>query len=264
MVTAFEHGSRPARDLARARDAIIEGREPQPRDVVPRPILDSWRRSAGHHVTVDRVAPPYTGEPAADSRELRATLEVVARAAHDLGGEAVSLILTDPRGRVLRRWCRDRVLATRLDRVALAPGFVYSESGVGTNGIGTALARRSVTLVDGAEHYSPGLAQFSCAGAPIVSPTTGEVIALVDLTARSGRGTHLMVPFVRTVARAVEEELRRPQLGRGLSRIEELERDAIVSALSRCAGDKEHAAAVLGLSRATVYRRIRRYGLCAE
>ncbi len=48
---------------------------------------------------------------------------------------------------------------------------------------------------------------------------------------------------------------------RALNTMESLERDAIVEALRDCGGDKELAAASLGMSRATIYRRIRAYGI---
>jgi len=48
---------------------------------------------------------------------------------------------------------------------------------------------------------------------------------------------------------------------RHLTRMEALERDAIVDALATHSGDKTAAAATLGMSRATIYRKIRDYGI---
>lgn len=48
---------------------------------------------------------------------------------------------------------------------------------------------------------------------------------------------------------------------RHLTPIEALERDAIVEALSTSGGDKAAAATALGMSRATIYRKIRDYGI---
>jgi sigma-54 dependent transcriptional regulator, acetoin dehydrogenase operon transcriptional activator AcoR len=48
---------------------------------------------------------------------------------------------------------------------------------------------------------------------------------------------------------------------RQLTPIEALERDAVVDALSRYDGDKQAAANALGMSRATIYRKIRDYGI---
>jgi transcriptional regulator of acetoin/glycerol metabolism len=48
---------------------------------------------------------------------------------------------------------------------------------------------------------------------------------------------------------------------RQLTRMEALERDAVVGALAAHNGDKTAAAAALGMSRATIYRKIRDYGI---
>ena len=48
---------------------------------------------------------------------------------------------------------------------------------------------------------------------------------------------------------------------RSLTPLESLERDAIVQALADHAGNKTDAAGHLGMSRATIYRKIRDYGI---
>ena len=58
-------------------------------------------------------------------------------------------------------------------------------------------------------------------------------------------------PAARTVSR------------RRLTHIEALERDAVVAALHQANGDKTRAAKALGMSRATIYRKIRDYGILA-
>ena len=47
----------------------------------------------------------------------------------------------------------------------------------------------------------------------------------------------------------------------GLSRIAELERDAIIKALRDAAGNKQAAAERLGVSRSTLYRKLGAYGI---
>jgi transcriptional regulator of acetoin/glycerol metabolism len=48
---------------------------------------------------------------------------------------------------------------------------------------------------------------------------------------------------------------------RTLTRLESLEREAIVDALRECGGNRVQAAAALGMSRSTLYRRLRSFGL---
>lgn len=52
-----------------------------------------------------------------------------------------------------------------------------------------------------------------------------------------------------------------PRPRRGLTKLQQAERDAIESALKSCRNNKVHAATQLGISRSTLYARIREYGL---
>lgn len=54
---------------------------------------------------------------------------------------------------------------------------------------------------------------------------------------------------------------RTPRPARPLSLLEQVEHDAIVRALAECGGNKVHTAELLGISRTTLYKRIRRFGV---
>ena len=81
-----------------------------------------------------------------------------------LGGQPVSIMLTDRTGLVLSRLTADDRLSRHLDQVKLAPGFSYAEESVGTNGIGTALEVGRPMHVFGHEHYAENLEDLACAG----------------------------------------------------------------------------------------------------
>jgi transcriptional regulator of acetoin/glycerol metabolism len=53
----------------------------------------------------------------------------------------------------------------------------------------------------------------------------------------------------------------RKSLDRALPTLEEVERLAVIQALEVTHGDCRHAAKVLGIGRATIYRKLRKYGL---
>jgi DNA-binding CsgD family transcriptional regulator len=116
-------------------------------------------------------------------------------------------VLTDRRGDILDRWVPERSLATQLDHVDLAPGFVYAEGAVGTNGIGTAIAERKPMFVRGSEHFADALTVLACAAAPIIDPRTTHVLGVVDLTCWTSDANALMLPLARRAAQEIEERL---------------------------------------------------------
>jgi DNA-binding CsgD family transcriptional regulator len=117
------------------------------------------------------------------------------------------VVLTDRRGDILDRWVPERSLATQLDHVDLAPGFVYAEGAVGTNGIGTAIAERKPMFVRGSEHFADALTVLACAAAPIIDPRTTHVLGVVDLTCWTSDANALMLPLARRAAQEIEERL---------------------------------------------------------
>ncbi|GLW11202.1 hypothetical protein Misp01_63300 [Microtetraspora sp. NBRC 13810] len=179
----------------------------------PRPLIsDSWRRSldAG-------IDPEVRSAPLA----LEATELTEARLAHPLHALLPLLtdtllpfaddtghimIVTDAGGRILWRY-GDRHTMRHGDRVGLSDGFAWSESAVGTNGIGTALAVRRPVHVYSAEHMARVLHDWSCAGAPIIDPDTTEILGCLDISAARQELHPATVALVETTARLAEGQL---------------------------------------------------------
>ncbi|GAA4666404.1 sigma-54-dependent Fis family transcriptional regulator [Gordonia humi] len=170
-------------------------------------IFNSWRRSKAMEVSVDPVDLPFIREPELDSPLVQAARPIMRRLAEGLEAEPVSAILTSDDGVVLSRAGAVGRLGRDLDTVHLAPGFSYSESSVGTNGIGTTLETRKPTLVVGAEHYRESLVDLACAGVPIVDPTSGRLLGVLDLTGRIEHGGGLMMTLALSAAKQIEDRL---------------------------------------------------------
>ena len=98
-------------------------------------------------------------------------------------------------------------ILTRLDHIELAPGFLYGESLVGTNAIGTAIAQRAPSVVTGTEHFADALTSMACAATPITDGA-GEMIGVVDLTCAAQDFNPLLLPFAKRAAREIGHRLR--------------------------------------------------------
>ena len=247
-------------------------------------ILASWQRCAARGLSPEALEVPHIADVDTDRSLVRAATPVLRALLTSLAGEPISLMVSDADGLVLTRLCADRDILRALDAVALAPGSTYTEAAVGTNGFGLALVDDRASLVAGPDHYTEPLAAFTCAGTPIHDPVTGAVAGALSLTTWSLRRHDLLMALAAQTAMNIEARLagqagatsvgqldgylqaiaeRRQPSGRRtgprLTPLELLEREAMVRALTRYGGRVNAAARSLGLSRATVYRRIRHY-----
>jgi len=250
-------------------------------------IRASWARCQHWGLPIDDLDVPFTSDYDVDSRLTRSAGPVLAALHSTLADEPISIMLSDDTGLVVSRSCNDSRIVKSLDKVALAPGSNYSETAVGTNGFGLALAANRPGLVAGDEHYNARLGGYTCAGAPIHDPVTGDVMGALSLTTWSDRRNDLLLALAVQTAMNIEAQLAGGSVARSvyeldgylqaiaqrpripvpsgarfrLSRFEVIERDAIVGALERSGGAVTQAAEDLGFSRATMYRKIKRYGI---
>ncbi|HWH30108.1 MAG TPA: helix-turn-helix domain-containing protein [Mycobacteriales bacterium] len=192
--------------LARARSAFLSSEPFDPAAVRP-PILASWSRSRERAVPVDGLSVPYRPDVDAETPLARAAARVLAELGDTLGTEPVSLVLCNGAGTVLRRSTGDARLARALDRVQLAPGFVYAEQHVGTNGIGVSLANAEPARVFGHEHFAEHLEHLACAAAPVRHPLTGEVAGVGLAAGQVHDAGALLLTTVTSLARQIREAL---------------------------------------------------------
>ena len=170
-------------------------------------IVASWRRSAASGLRPDHLQVPFDPDVDRDGLLVQAALPVLRQLAADLSGAPVAILLADERGQVLDRRVPDASLSARLDRIFLAPGFLYAEDLVGTNGIGTALVQRSAAAVVGDEHFADALVMAACAAAPISDPRHGRILGVIGLTSLVEDAGPLMLPLARRAAREIEQRL---------------------------------------------------------
>jgi transcriptional regulator of acetoin/glycerol metabolism/DNA-binding CsgD family transcriptional regulator len=170
-------------------------------------IAESWQRSLRSQLSPNRLDIRFDPELDDEGLLVRAARPVLDQFASDLAASRVAVLLTDERGLVLDRRASEPSLVVLLDRALLAPGYVYAEDVVGTNGIGTALAQRSPIVVEGEEHFADALTGLACAGAPITDPRTGRTAGLIALVCVANEANELMLPFATGAAREIEQRL---------------------------------------------------------
>lgn len=195
-----------SRALRVASDRFMETGAP-PQGVRP-DIAASWHRSrlAAVSPSLDLATLPQHGVDLR-CRLLGAAGPVLDRLAESLDGTRTSVILTDARARILKRWTDDRSLDRSLDRVSAAPGASYDEELIGTNGLGTVIETGRAVQVAGAEHFHEGLVGFTCVGAPIRHPISNRLEGVLDLSCRFEDTNPLILPMVLEGVRSIRELL---------------------------------------------------------
>ncbi len=177
------------------------GRRPRPR------IAVSWSRSRMSGVPSGPPCDLPFREIDPEDRLLRTARPVLGRLAAAVAGTRMTILLADRRGWLLDRRAGDRSLNARLDRLSVAPGFLYAEDIVGTNGVGTAAEDRRPTWVLGGEHYAEWLRWLTCVGVPITNPITGRLEGILDVTCRFEDTSPLMLPLVLEGVRDIQRRL---------------------------------------------------------
>ena len=162
-------------------------------------LAASWQRSRDYGVPVDVVEANFTGAFDTDSLLYECGSEVLRGLHGALANEPVSLMVADRDGLVLRRLCNDTAILRSLDKVYLAPGFVYSEQTAGTNGLGLSLADRAPTLVRADEHYCTALRGYTCAAAPVLDGH-GTVLGTINLTTWARSSEALLLALAQSAA----------------------------------------------------------------
>ncbi|MHA5053429.1 GAF domain-containing protein [Streptomyces sp. SD15] len=209
---ALEPGADPAervRTLRRAHEAFIAA------GTVPRPVrsvvADSWRRSARAGVVPDGTARVEITDDDLGSYRAEHPLAQVMPLFRELMGTFAAdgehlLAVCDAQSRLL--WVEgDPATRRQAGRMNFVPGARWSETSVGTNAPGTAVAVDRPVQVFAAEHFIRRVQPWTCAAAPVHDPRTGRVLGAVDITGGDGLAHPHSLGFVQAVARAAESQL---------------------------------------------------------
>lgn len=198
-----------ARLLRKAHDlALSKGTSPS---ILRNVVANSWTRCTSAGVDPERPAPKMLDEQEVAERleahRLAPELPLIRRLLADAADTGRYLVaLSDADGLLLWAEGHPDALQTA-EKPHFLPGCLCSESAVGTNAVGTALALDHPVQIFSAEHFNRLLHAWTCAAAPIHDPVGGYVLGALDVSG-SFRSAHPhSLSLVSAVARAVEGDL---------------------------------------------------------
>ncbi len=115
------------------------------------------------------------------------------------------VLLTSAKGLVLHS-LGDTDFVEKASRVALLPGFDWSEQSKGTNAVGTALKEEQAVIVHGSQHYLEANKFLTCSCTPIFDPF-GQVIGALDVTGDYRSFHQHTMALVRMSAQMIENHM---------------------------------------------------------
>ncbi|SDW58531.1 hypothetical protein SAMN05421504_101970 [Amycolatopsis xylanica] len=195
-----------ARDLVRMHEAVIGGARPR---VPPRPLVSrSWSRALGHGLAADginaRASIPL--EEVEHRRESSPLRQVIGDLGQVIDSTSMLLVVTDAQGVILWR-AGSPAIRRRADSLGFSEGADWTESTVGTNAIGTALAEAAPVELLSGEHFEQNQHPWYCSASPVHDPRTGELLGVIDVSGPALTLHPAIGALVETGRRLVEAEL---------------------------------------------------------
>jgi hypothetical protein len=200
-----------ARLLRRAHDLVASG-APAP-SIVRDVVTQSWERSRSAGLDPERHEAPL----ALEEREARARWRAhpLARFSDLIRSMLGSythdarhiVVISDADGCLLWSDGHSDVLKAS-GGIDFVPGHVWTESAAGTNGVGTALALGHPVQIFSAEHFNRQVHGWTCSGAPVRDPETGEILGVLDLSSGVRAAHPNSLALVTAVADVITAQLR--------------------------------------------------------
>lgn len=199
-----------ARELHRIHDAVLAGVRTArpPRALVAR----SWQRMLALGLDPDAAGardplPREEVEARRRSSPLSLVIEDLRRALTSVADASrFLLVVTDSDGILLWREGASGV-RRRADGLGFAEGALWTETQVGTNAIGTAIAEQTPVQLFSAEHFEAQQHPWYCTAMPIHDPRTGDLLGVVDVSGPALTMHPAITALVETAVRLAEARL---------------------------------------------------------
>ena len=138
---------------------------------------------------------------------MRAARPVLQRLESSILDASMSLLLSDASACIIDRRVGHRKLTASLDDATVVPGAIYSEAVVGTNALGLVIETKQPAGVAGSDHFTEVLQNLTCVAVPIVSPSDGRLVGVLDVTHKAGKVSPLTLPMLLEASHSIRELL---------------------------------------------------------
>lgn len=230
LVNPYVSYPKDPRKLLKLRDKFEVGQVPDGQlDQYEKLLVREWQRckklgvDPGMRVGIEIPEEEYRATLEKNGFLIEKSVPILNKVWSHLSGVPGILILTDSKGTIIHIIGDPSVRLRATDDSNLVEGTTWVESLTGTNGLGTAIARKEAVHVYSNEHFCEGWHQWSCAATPIIDPFSEEILGIIDFTTLdkyyrddSLRLTHSLSGHIKTEV-GLHLEMDRMQLVHGFS-----------------------------------------------
>ena len=190
-------------------DVVRSGFHDQTNDVVMR----SWSRCLNEYrLHPDKPRQPTViGRVELDERQARHA-DVIDCARYEmttlyqqLADNESAVVLTDIDG-VIVHMVSSPEFAAEVAPLGMRAGGMWSEAAAGTNGMGTCLVAATPVSVRREDHFFTQFTQLTCSAVPVFDPS-GRIVAVLDVSSRSGLMQQHLLVLLGMTARMIENRL---------------------------------------------------------
>lgn len=171
-------------------------------------LAQSWQMSE-INVSVNKTSAPLEDPDSVraqfmDSHFYQAANPVLQDLEQALADTGFAIGLSDAHAQL--QWTyTSRAMARKLESVHFLPSARWDEASIGTNAVGLSARMVRPVTVFSAEHYIPNLHEWVCYAAPIVHASTGQVMAVLDMSAPWQNSTPLALATVSHYASRISQ-----------------------------------------------------------
>jgi transcriptional regulator of acetoin/glycerol metabolism len=176
-------------------------------------LLDEWRRCVGLGVDVAMSMGRRLSDTElrqrmqAEQLLLEASLPIVQDVGRFLDDVPGIMVLAERSGCVLHIAGDPRVRELAASKSGIVLGSQWNEATAGTNGMGTALAKKQPVHVFATEHFCEGWHSWSCAASPIFDTDGRTVLGIIDFTTVQAQFRDQALALTVSVANSIQARM---------------------------------------------------------
>ena len=154
---------------------------------VEQSIISSWHRSRTASIPLDRTAAPmHKQNTSVQKKSVSNKLSIALNACSDelkhIAAQSSMVLAVGDVGSTIIWSAASRQMKSAAEQVHFVEGGQWREDFVGTNALALTLKTQQSSCVFSNEHYMESIQDWVCYAAPVIDPSTKQILGVIDLS----------------------------------------------------------------------------------